>query len=132
VTGSPPVVCVVDDDASVVKGVGRLLRAWSYEVRTCEACQVVELAAREPLDCLVLDVHMPGLSGLDVQAEVARSGTAVPIVLVTGHGDDTARARAISSGAIAFLQKPFTDRQLIAAVELAVARRREAQGGTVS
>jgi FixJ family two-component response regulator len=125
VSDALPVVCVVDDDASVVKGVGRLLRAWRYQVRTCEARHVLDLAAREPLDCVVLDVHMPGLSGLDLQAELARAGANLPVVFVTGHGDDTTRDRALAGGAVAFLQKPFTDRQLIQAVEHAVTRRRK-------
>jgi FixJ family two-component response regulator len=123
-----PVVCVVDDDASVVKGVGRLLRAWKYQVRTCGPGQVLDLASREALDCVVLDMHMPDRSGLDVQADLSRAGSDVPVVFVTGHGDDTMRDRALASGAVAFLQKPFTDRELIRAVEHAVARRGRTPG----
>ncbi len=71
-------------------------------------------------DCIVLDVHMPGLSGLDLQQALHQRGATVPVVFVTGHGDAGAQLDALDSGAVAFLKKPFTDQELLAAVARAL------------
>jgi FixJ family two-component response regulator len=123
-TDSTPLVCVVDDDASVLKGLARLLRAWCYRVRTCTGAQeFLDQSGDKSIDCVVVDMHMPGLSGLELQAALHRSGRRVPVVFVTGHGDAATRDRALAAGASAFLQKPFTDRELIQEVETAIQRR---------
>ena len=116
-----PLVYVVEDDASVMKGLARLLRAWSYDVRQCASAQeFLDGPGAREADCLVLDVHMPGLSGLDLQQALHRRGASVPVVFVTGHGDAGAQLDALDGGAVAFLKKPFTDQELLAAVARAL------------
>lgn len=118
---SSPLVYVVEDDASVMKGLARLLRAWSYDVRLCASAQeFLDGPGAREADCLVLDVHMPGLSGLDLQQELQHRGATVPVVFVTGHGDASAQVNALGHGAVAFLKKPFTDQELLAAVARAL------------
>jgi FixJ family two-component response regulator len=119
-----PLIYVVEDDASVMKGLARLLRAWSYDVRLCGSAQeFLDGPGAGEADCLVLDVHMPGLSGLDLQQELRHRGTEIPVVFVTGHGDAAAQVGALNQGAVAFLKKPFTDQELLAAVARAVSTR---------
>jgi FixJ family two-component response regulator len=116
-----PLVYVVEDDASVMKGLARLLRAWSYDVRLCASVQeFLDGPGSREADCVILDVHMPGLSGLDLQQALQRRGAEVPVVFVTGHGDAAAQLDALENGAVAFLKKPFTDRELLAAVARAL------------
>jgi FixJ family two-component response regulator len=121
-----PHVVVVDDDPSVLKGLVRLLRAWSFQVRACgSAHELLQSVPHEAFDCIVIDVHMPGLSGLELQAELNRQERRVPVVFVTGHSDLAARDRALAAGAAAFLQKPFADKELVQAVEQAIARHKD-------
>ena len=117
---------VVDDDEAVLKALGRLLRACGYEVRAFASAQ--EFLDQDPkideqLDCLVVDVHMPGRSGIELKADLDLAGRAVPVVLVTGAADAKLKARAIADGVVALLQKPFTEVELLRAIELAFARR---------
>ena len=111
---------------SVLRALSRLLIAWNYDVR---AFGSVEAFLAEPgwefredrhLDCLVVDVHMLGLSGLELQSEPSVIRAGLPIVFVTGAGDASLRDRAMADGAIEFLQKPFTDDQLIRAIDRAL------------
>src|SRR5262245_1944519 len=123
---SPPVVCVIDDDVSVLRAVSRLLTAIGYTVRSFKSAQqFLERPAQadSEVGCLVLDIHMPGMSGPDLQEELARAGRDLPIVFVTGAGDETLRQRAFSTGAIGFLEKPFTDSTLERAVRYALTCR---------
>jgi FixJ family two-component response regulator len=116
-----PLVYVVEDDASVMKGLARLLRAWSYDVRLCASAQeFLDGPGSREADCLILDVHMPGLSGLDLQQALQERGAGVPVVFVTGHGDAAAQVDALDHGAVAFLKKPFTDQELLTAVTRAL------------
>ena len=130
---SQQVICIVDDDDAVVRALARLLMACGYLVRTFRSAQdfldqPVEIDA--DLCCLIVDVHMPGISGLELQAALQAASRPLPIIFVTGAGDAKLRCRAFSDGAIAFLQKPFTDVELLQAVEQAAvqveARRAEA------
>jgi FixJ family two-component response regulator len=119
-----PLVCVIDDDASVLKSLSRLLTAWGYEVRAFAAAQQFLQQSRdedERIGCLVLDVHMPGMSGIDLRAELDLANRRLPIVFVTGIGDERLRRRALSGGAIRVLEKPFDEAQLRCAVQEAVA-----------
>jgi FixJ family two-component response regulator len=121
-----PVVCVIDDDVSVLKAVSRLLSALGYTVRSFKSAhQFLERPSQadSEVGCLVLDVHMPGMSGLELQEELARAGRDLPIVFVTGAEDETLRQRAFSWGAIDFLEKPFTDSALERAVRYALTCR---------
>jgi len=130
---SQQVICIVDDDDAVVRALARLLMACGYLVRTFTSAQdfldqPVEIDA--DLCCLIVDVHMPGISGLELQAALQAASRPLPIIFVTGAGDAKLRCRAFSDGAIAFLQKPFADVELLQAVEQAAgqveARRAEA------
>jgi FixJ family two-component response regulator len=121
------VVFVVDDDPSVRRSTERLLRLAGLKVQTYSS-------AREFLDghrpegpaCLVLDVRMPGLSGIDLQRDLAHSGIHIPIIFITAHGDIPMTVRAMKAGAVEFLTKPFRGRSLLDAVRAAIERDRSA------
>jgi FixJ family two-component response regulator len=116
-------VSIIDDDASVRRGLARLVKAAGYDVETF-ASPHEYLAQPRPEDpcCLLLDVRMPGLSGLDLQEALARTGHRVSIVFVSGHGDIPGSVKAMKSGAVDFLIKPVDDRELLGAIERAVAK----------
>ena len=119
---------VVDDDDAVLRAIGRLLRACGYDVSGfSSAQQFLEQGAEidQQLDCLVVDVHMPGRSGLELMADLDLAKRTIPIVLVTGAADAKLRSRALAEGAVALLQKPFTEMELLRAIELAVQRKAE-------
>jgi FixJ family two-component response regulator len=118
-------VRVVDDDESVRRSVGELLRSVGFSVAFYGSAQDF-LATDEPEapGCLVLDVHLPGLTGLDLQQELVGTGRALPIVFLTGLGDIPMSVRAIKSGAVEFLTKPFDARSLLEAVRHAVEKDR--------
>ena len=121
-----PVVCVIDDDVSVLRAVSRLLTALGYTVRSFKSADhFLEEPAESDgeVGCLVLDVHMPGMSGLELQEELTRAGRDLPIIFVTGAADETLRQRAFSWGAVDFLEKPFTDSALERAVRYALTCR---------
>ena len=122
-TGAGPRIAVVDDDASVRRGLERLLRSAGYEVETYASVHAV--LAADGLDgvaCLVLDVRMPGPSGLDLQTVLAAEGRKIPIVFITGHGDISMAVRAMKAGAADFLAKPFDADELFRAIEQATRR----------
>ena len=110
-----PTVFVVDDDPSIRKGLGRLLKASGYVVETFgSAHDFLQTAPDCPGPaCLVLDVKMPGLSGLDLQNELQKREYAMPIVFITGHGDIPMSVKAMKTGALDFLTKPFDEEDLI-------------------
>ncbi len=123
-----PVVFVVDDDASVRKAIESLLRSVRIAVRSFGSAR--EFLASPPTDgpaCLVLDVHLPGLSGLDLQRELAARGSSLPIVFITGHGDIPMSVRAMKAGAVEFLPKPFHDQDLLDAIQSGVDKDRAAR-----
>jgi len=122
-TAATPIIHVVDDDDSLRTAVTRLLRAAGYEVRS-HASVGEFLLARQPNTpgCLVLDVHLPGPSGLDLQAAFGQQHDALPIIFLTGHGDIPMSVRAIKAGAVDFLTKPVARPVLLKAVQEALAR----------
>ena len=116
-------VRVVDDDTSVREALGGLLRSAGFAVETFASAQ--EFLARPPSDlpgCLVLDVRLPGLSGLDLQQRMAELNIEMPIVFITGHGDVPTSVRAMKAGAVEFLTKPFGERDLLDAIRQAIDR----------
>ena len=119
---------VVDDDESVRESLDNLLRSAGLQVQTFSSA-LEFLASRRPDEpgCLVLDVQLPGPSGLDLQDELAKAGISIPIIFITGHGDIPMSVRAMKAGAAEFLTKPFRDEELLQAVRQAVARDREAR-----
>jgi FixJ family two-component response regulator len=122
---SQQVICIIDDDDAVVRALSRLLIACGYLVRSFAAAQDFldePVTADAAICCLIVDVHMPGMSGLELQAALQDAGRPLPLVFVTGAGDAKLRCRAFADGAVAFLQKPFGDVELLQAVEQAAAR----------
>lgn len=126
-TESGPIVFVVDDDASVRRSTERLMRSEGLRVQTfATAREFLKQPHTDRPACLILDVRMPGLSGIDLQAELKASGIDVPIIFMTGHGDIPMTVRAMKAGAVEFLTKPVKSRNLIEAVRVAIERDREA------
>jgi FixJ family two-component response regulator len=126
-TKDTPIVHVVDDDDSVRTGVVRLLQAAGYETRAYGTAGEFLLGRsdRNAAGCLVLDVRMPGPSGLELQEALARFGVPMPIVFLTGHGDIAMSVRAMKGGAVDFLTKPVGQETLLAAVKAALERDAE-------
>jgi len=122
-TAVAPMVFVVDDDPSVRKSLTRLIKSAGHAVEAFASAR--EFLARERYAgpcCLVLDVRMPGLTGLDLQEALAGAGRRMSIVFVTGHGDISMSVKAMKGGAVDFLTKPVDDKDLLAAIERCVAR----------
>jgi FixJ family two-component response regulator len=114
-------VSVVDDDESVRESVSDLLRALGFEVEAFASAE--EFSASESVGktrCLILDVAMPGMSGPDLQHELARRGENIPIVFITAHRDEAVRARVLEQGAVECLLKPFSESALLAALDAAL------------
>ena len=115
-----PVVSIVDDDASLRRSVGNLLSSVGFRVETfASAEEFLSSIHRENIGCLVLDLRMAGMSGLDLLRHLAAAGSPIPVVILTGHGDDEARERSLHAGAVAFLKKPFQGDALLDAVRTA-------------
>lgn len=122
-TAASALVSIVDDDASVRKGLARLLKSAGYDAETfASASEYLARPRPEEPGCLLLDVRMPGLSGLELQEALARTGRRVSIVFISGHGDIPGSVKAMKSGAVDFLTKPVDDRELLGAIERAVAK----------
>ena len=118
-------VFVVDDDASMREALKNLLRSMGLNVQTFgSAKEFLSSQRSESPGCLVLDVRLPGLSGLDLQRQLADANLQIPIVFITGHGDIQMSVRAMKAGAVEFLTKPFRDQDLLDAVQQAVDRDR--------
>jgi len=122
------VVFVVDDDPSVRRSTERLLRSAGLKVQTFSSAREFLASHRsEGPACLVLDVRMPGLSGMGLQHELAQSGIGIPIIFITAHGDIPMSVRAMKAGAAEFLTKPFRSQVLLEAVRAAIERDRSSQ-----
>ncbi len=125
-TENPPVVIIVDDDASFRNFVARLVGTVGLKAMLfASAEEFLTAAAPDGPACLVLDVQMPGLSGLDLQRELARRSRALPIVFITGHGDIPMTVEAMKAGAVGFLSKPFRNQDLLDAVKEGITLDRE-------
>ena len=121
-----PIVFVVDDDASMGQALARLFHSVQLRVEVFASAQEFLRRTRPDVpSCLVLDVRLPGLSGLDFQAELIKADVRIPIVFITGHGDISMTVRAMKAGAVDFLAKPFRDQDLLDAVATAVQRDRQ-------
>jgi len=121
-------VFVVDDDASVREALGGLVRSAGLGVAIYATAQEFLTGPRvEGPSCLVLDVQLPGLSGLDLQTRMAEVNLEIPIIFITGHGDVPTSVRAMKAGAVEFLTKPFGDEDLLAAIHEAIKRDRAAR-----
>jgi len=126
-TEAAATVFVVDDDASVRKALARLIRSAGMTARTFPTAEAFLAEGHvEPASCLVLDVRLPGLNGLQLQEALSRKGYPLAIIFITGHGDVPTSVRAMKAGAVDFLQKPFEDNDLLDAIRRAIIRSRDA------
>ncbi len=126
-------VFVVDDDPGIRDALQTLIRSVGLSVQTFgSAKEFLESQRPDAPACLVLDVQMPGLSGLDLQRELAQAGVQLPIIFITGHGDIPMSVRAMKAGAVEFLTKPFHHQDLLAAVRQAIERDRAARSERVA
>ena len=126
-TQSEPLVYLVDDDASFRRSTERLIESAGFKVKPFSSARdFLRSKPSEGAACLVLDVQLPGLSGPDLQRELTRRGSTMPIIFVTGHGDIPMSVRAIKAGAVEFLTKPFRERDLLAALEQALEQKARA------
>lgn len=120
-----PVIYVVDDDPSVLKSLERLLRSVCYDVKTfSSAPEFLNFQHADAPGCLILDVRMPELSGLELQDRLAQREISFPVIFITGHGTVPMSVRAMKAGAVDFLQKPFLERDLLDVVASSVAADR--------
>ena len=120
---SPKLVAVVDDDESVRESLPELLRSFGLEVEAfASADEYLASGAVERTDCLVLDVSMPGMSGLELQLELARRKHAIPIVFITAHSDERVRPTVLKRGAVAYLIKPFSETAILEAINAGLAK----------
>ena len=127
-TDTEALVFVVDDDASLRTSLQDLLESVGLRVAACASAQDFLRRPRpEGPSCMVLDVRLPGLSGLELQQELAKGDLAMPIIFITGHGDIPMSVQAMKAGAVDFLSKPFRDQDLLDAVHQALARDRQAR-----
>jgi FixJ family two-component response regulator len=122
---SAPTVFVVDDDAAMRESLDSLIRSVGLRVESFSSAQeFLQRKTPEGPACLVLDVRLPGLSGLDLQRELLDTENSIPIVFITGHGDIPMSVRAMKAGAVEFLTKPFRDQDLLDAIHQAIERHR--------
>lgn len=129
-----PVVFVVDDDQALRDALSSLLRSVGWQVQVfSSAPALLQTALPDVPSCLVLDVRLPGISGLDFHAQLVKAGIRLPVIFMTGHGDIPMTVQAMKAGAIDFLPKPFRDQDLLDAVTVAIERdrvRRQEEGAS--
>ncbi len=126
-TGHEPIVFVVDDDASVRDAVQKLIASVGLRVQTFESArEFLSGKLPEAPSCLVLDVRLPDLSGLELQRDLAKANVHIPIIFITGHADVPVTVRAMKAGAVEFLTKPFRAQELLEAIQQAIAKDRVA------
>lgn len=122
-----PFIAIVDDDESVCRALKRLVRSLGMEADTFvssrEFIDRLEGTRGLHIDCIVLDLHMPNMNGLEVQQRLAETGNRSPVIFITAHDDTGARAQALAAGAVGFLQKPFSDESLLEALRQALEHR---------
>ena len=122
-----PIVFVLDDDESVREGLSSLFRSVGLRMETfASAADFLRQKPPAEPSCLVLDVNLPGLSGMELQRELAATGRSIPIIFITGHGDIPMTVRAMKAGAVEFLTKPFREQELLDSIDQALARDRKA------
>jgi FixJ family two-component response regulator len=116
-----PLVSIVDDDESLRRALRNLLRSVGFRVETFASAEAfLESIHQEETSCLVLDLRMPGMNGLELLSHLSGTGSRIPAVILTAHSDDEARQRSLESGAVAFLSKPFIGKALLDAVRTAI------------
>ncbi len=123
-----PTIFIVDDDPSVRESTKLMLEGVGFNVKTFASAQeFLNAKLQEGLGCLILDVRMPGISGLDLQEKLVSAKLPLPVIFITGHGTVPMSVRAMKAGAVDFLQKPFEEQDLLEAINRAIIRQREAR-----
>ena len=132
-SATEPIVFVVEDDASVRRALSNLFESVGLKVEVFgSASEMLQSKLPDVASCLVLDIRLPGLSGLDFQTELAKANIHIPIIFMTGHGDIPVTVRAMKGGAVDFLTKPFRDQEMLDAVVMAIERdRKRRQADTI-
>ena len=121
VTAGRPLIGIVDDDSSVRKALQRLVRSHGFSTDVYSSAEdLLQGEVAGGMACLILDVRMPGLSGLDLQIRLAAAGSRLPIIFITAQEDPQAKSQAMSAGAVGYLQKPFDDEDLLTAIHAAI------------
>jgi FixJ family two-component response regulator len=119
-----PRIAVVDDDQSVREALENLINSVGFGVRLFASAEdFLDSDAPANTDCAVLDLRLPGISGLELQRSLATNGQRTPVIIITAQGDDNSHAEAVAAGAIAFLNKPFKEEVLLAAIDSALKRK---------
>jgi FixJ family two-component response regulator len=125
-SGEQPIVYVIDDDESMRRALTNLFQSVSLRVEVFgSAPELLQRSLPDVASCLVLDIRLPGLSGLDFQTELAKANIRIPIIFMTGHGDIPMTVRAMKAGAVDFLAKPFRHQEMLDAVAMAIERDRK-------
>jgi two-component system response regulator FixJ len=121
---------LVDDEAAIRRSAGFMLKTSGFQVRTYESgVELLKVSAELEPGCIILDIRMPGMDGLEVQQALRDRGVGHPLIIMTGHGDVSLAVKAMKAGAIDFIEKPFEKAALLAAIEQGMARIRQADGG---
>jgi FixJ family two-component response regulator len=116
-----PLISIVDDDDSVRESLSGLIRSVGFGARVFASAEEFLNSDRlSDTDCLILDVRMPGMSGIDLQRQLAGGPMSIPVVFITAHGDEEARVRALNGGAVDYLLKPFSEESLLKAIDTAL------------
>ncbi len=117
-----PLIAVVDDDQSVRESLARLIRSVGFDVEAFESAEAfLSAVSRRRPDCLILDIRMPGMNGLELQHALSMSDRELPVVLITAHGaDQDVRARALAAGAVDYLLKPLQESEVLRAIDMAL------------
>lgn len=128
---SKPTIYVVDDDKAVRDGLTALLDVHGHELRAFESAErFLDAVTTAATGCAILDIRMPGMSGLELQRELKRRGIPLPVIIITGHGDVPLAVAALKAGAVDFLEKPFDSDALLASIDEALRRGMAALGST--
>lgn len=111
----PPRIHIVDDDLSVARALKRLLSSWGMQARafTSSKAFLADLRASQPIDCAVIDVRMPEMTGFELRAQMQQAGCQIPIIFITANEAQEIEAEALQGGAVGFLRKPFSDQALV-------------------
>jgi len=119
-----PLIAVVDDDQSIREALENLISSVGFEVKLFASAEdFLDSDTPSQTDCAILDVRLPGISGLELQRTLAADGQSIPVIIITAQGDDKTQDEAVAAGAIAFLNKPFKEEVLLAALESALTRK---------
>jgi FixJ family two-component response regulator len=126
------VISIIDDDYSVRKSLKRLIRSMGLTAYSfASAAEFLSKGHLHDSDCVIIDVCMPGMDGLDLQKHLSATGFSVPVIFITAHENEDARTQAMQAGALAFLKKPFTDQLLLDVIQLAVEQGNKRPSGNI-